>query len=207
MTARSMPRRSAISRTRSARAGSATGSPSMAPIGPRSTSRRGWCACVSSTPPISAPCRSSSKGGPADHARGRPAGAATPARHCRARSGARATRRPAACRKRGDPDARRHLFETSSRPPISPAQACGRDRAARHFALPPNPVTTAIDMTKARTVPFLIEGGEKGGMTGAVYAGEKLDLRALLEKGMAWASTAPPASAPSPGKALPWARR
>ncbi|MBK1865954.1 multicopper oxidase family protein [Aestuariivirga sp. YIM B02566] len=56
-----------------------------------------------------------------------------------------------------------------------------------NFALPPNPVTIAIDMTKARTVPFVIEGGEKGGMTGAIYAGEKLDLRALLEKGMAWA--------------------
>ncbi|MGE0005254.1 MAG: multicopper oxidase family protein [Parvibaculaceae bacterium] len=56
-----------------------------------------------------------------------------------------------------------------------------------NFALPPNPVSAAFDMAGARTVPFILEGGEKGGMTGAVYDGEKLDLRALLEKGMAWA--------------------
>jgi FtsP/CotA-like multicopper oxidase with cupredoxin domain len=56
-----------------------------------------------------------------------------------------------------------------------------------NFALPPNPISTALDTDKARTVPFTLEGGEKGGMTGAVYQGEKLDLRALLEKGMAWA--------------------
>jgi len=56
-----------------------------------------------------------------------------------------------------------------------------------NFALPPNPISNKLDMAKARTVPFLLEGGEKGGMTGAVYNGEKLDLRALLGKGMAWA--------------------
>jgi FtsP/CotA-like multicopper oxidase with cupredoxin domain len=56
-----------------------------------------------------------------------------------------------------------------------------------NFALPANPISTRLDMAKARTVPFLLEGGEKGGMTGAVYNEEKLDLRALLEKGMAWA--------------------
>ncbi len=56
-----------------------------------------------------------------------------------------------------------------------------------NFTLPPNPISSRLDMAKARTVPFLLEGGEKGGMTGAVFDGEKLDLRALLEKGMAWA--------------------
>jgi FtsP/CotA-like multicopper oxidase with cupredoxin domain len=56
-----------------------------------------------------------------------------------------------------------------------------------NFALPANPISTRLDMVKARSVPFLLEGGEKGGMTGAVYNEEKLDLRALLEKGMAWA--------------------
>jgi FtsP/CotA-like multicopper oxidase with cupredoxin domain len=56
-----------------------------------------------------------------------------------------------------------------------------------NFALPPNPISTALDMDRARTVPFTLEGGEKGGMTGAVYGGERLDLRGLLEKGMAWA--------------------
>jgi FtsP/CotA-like multicopper oxidase with cupredoxin domain len=56
-----------------------------------------------------------------------------------------------------------------------------------NFALPANPISARLDMAKARTIPFLLEGGEKGGMTGAIYGGEKLDLRALLEKGMAWA--------------------
>lgn len=56
-----------------------------------------------------------------------------------------------------------------------------------NFALPPNPISTTLDMEKAKTVPFVLEGGEKGGMTGAIHAGEKLDLRALLERGMAWA--------------------
>ncbi len=65
----------------------------------------------------------------------------------------------------------------------APAQTALPD----NFTLPPNPISAKLDMATARTVPFLLEGGEKGGMTGAVYNGEKLDLRALLEKGMAWA--------------------
>jgi FtsP/CotA-like multicopper oxidase with cupredoxin domain len=56
-----------------------------------------------------------------------------------------------------------------------------------NFALPSNPISTGLDVDKARTVPLTLEGGEKGGMTGAIHGGEKLDLRALLEKGMAWA--------------------
>jgi FtsP/CotA-like multicopper oxidase with cupredoxin domain len=55
-----------------------------------------------------------------------------------------------------------------------------------NFALPPNPVSK-LDMAQAKSVPLVLEGGEKGGMTGALLDGEKLDLRALLEKGMAWA--------------------
>jgi FtsP/CotA-like multicopper oxidase with cupredoxin domain len=56
-----------------------------------------------------------------------------------------------------------------------------------NFTLPPNPISTRLDIKKARTVPLTLAGGEKGGMAGALYGGEKLDLRALLEKGMAWA--------------------
>jgi FtsP/CotA-like multicopper oxidase with cupredoxin domain len=56
-----------------------------------------------------------------------------------------------------------------------------------NFMLPANPIARTPDMSTARTLPFLIEGGEKGGMTGAIYRGEKLDTRALLEQGMAWA--------------------
>ncbi|QIG50625.1 multicopper oxidase family protein [Nordella sp. HKS 07] len=67
-----------------------------------------------------------------------------------------------------------------------------------NFALPPNPISTTLDMAKANIVPFVLEGGEKGGMTGAVYAGEKLDLRALLEKRMAWAINGTAGLTPEP---------
>ena len=50
-------------------------------------------------------------------------------------------------------------------------------------------------------MPFIIEGGEKGGMTGAIYRGEKLDLRALAgEEAWPGPSTARPGSPPSPGR-------
>lgn len=67
-----------------------------------------------------------------------------------------------------------------------------------NFSLPPNPVATGLDMDKARMVPFILEGGEKGGMTGAVHNGERLDLRALLEKGMAWAINGTAGLGPEP---------
>ena len=35
-------------------------------------------------------------------------------------------------------------------------------------------------------MPLVIDGGAKGGMTSAQFKGENLDLRALLENGMAW---------------------
>ena len=58
---------------------------------------------------------------------------------------------------------------------------------ADNFALPPNPISTAVDLAAAVTVPLVIEGGEKGGLTGALYRGQQMDLRGLLEQGMAWA--------------------
>ncbi len=57
---------------------------------------------------------------------------------------------------------------------------------AENFALPANPVASSLDLESAITVPLVIEGGEKGGMTGAMFQGEQKDLRALLEAGMAW---------------------
>jgi len=56
-----------------------------------------------------------------------------------------------------------------------------------NFMLPVNPVSADLDLAHARTVPLVIQGGEKGGMTGAELDGQKLDLRGLLEKGYAWA--------------------
>ena len=58
---------------------------------------------------------------------------------------------------------------------------------ADNFALPPNPISTAVELAAAVTVPLVIEGGEKGGLAGALYRGQQIDLRGLLEQGMAWA--------------------
>jgi FtsP/CotA-like multicopper oxidase with cupredoxin domain len=55
------------------------------------------------------------------------------------------------------------------------------------FTLPLNPIATDLDPKAARTLPFVIEGGAKGGLKSAIYQGEKLDIRTLLEKKMAWA--------------------
>jgi FtsP/CotA-like multicopper oxidase with cupredoxin domain len=56
-----------------------------------------------------------------------------------------------------------------------------------NFALPINPITTNVDMGKARTIPVVIAGGAKGGLKSATFKNEVLDLRSLLERGMAWA--------------------
>ena len=58
---------------------------------------------------------------------------------------------------------------------------------ADNFALPPNPIATAADMANAQTVPLVIEGGEKGGLAGAMLGGAMKSLRELLEAGYAWA--------------------
>jgi FtsP/CotA-like multicopper oxidase with cupredoxin domain len=57
---------------------------------------------------------------------------------------------------------------------------------AEDFSLPANPLP-AFTNEEAQTVSLLIEGGEKGGLKSAKFNGETLDLRALLEKGQAWA--------------------
>jgi FtsP/CotA-like multicopper oxidase with cupredoxin domain len=56
-----------------------------------------------------------------------------------------------------------------------------------NFALPINPITVNVDVAKARTIPVLIAGGAKGGLKSATFKNEVLDLRGLLERGMAWA--------------------
>jgi FtsP/CotA-like multicopper oxidase with cupredoxin domain len=58
---------------------------------------------------------------------------------------------------------------------------------ADNFALPANPITTAFVAEGAQRVALLLEGGEKGGMTGARLKGEPKTLRELLEAGFAWA--------------------
>ena len=56
-----------------------------------------------------------------------------------------------------------------------------------NFALPINPITVNVDLAKARSIPVVIEGGARGGLKSATFKNEVLELRALLERGMAWA--------------------
>ena len=63
----------------------------------------------------------------------------------------------------------------------------GKASLPADFTLPPNPIADDFDLKAARTLPLVIEGGAKGGLKSAVYQGEKLDIRALLGKKMAWA--------------------
>ena len=63
----------------------------------------------------------------------------------------------------------------------------GKASLPSDFMLPLNPIAADIDLKSARKLPLVIEGGAKGGLKSAIYQGEKLDIRTLLEKKMAWA--------------------
>ncbi|NJM31094.1 MAG: multicopper oxidase family protein [Rhizobiales bacterium] len=68
-----------------------------------------------------------------------------------------------------------------------------------NFALPQNPLPQPGDLAMAAILNLRIEGGEKGGLKQAKVAGEMLELRALLERGIAWAvnGEAGPGAAPT----------
>ncbi|MBI2719012.1 MAG: multicopper oxidase family protein [Rhizobiales bacterium] len=53
--------------------------------------------------------------------------------------------------------------------------------------LPANPTATPADPATARRVPLAIEGGLKGGLKSALYRGQPMELRGLLEHGLGWA--------------------
>lgn len=56
-----------------------------------------------------------------------------------------------------------------------------------NFILPANPLPALGDLAAAKTFTILIEGGAKGGLKSAIVGEERLEMRALLEKGLAWA--------------------
>jgi FtsP/CotA-like multicopper oxidase with cupredoxin domain len=63
----------------------------------------------------------------------------------------------------------------------------GASVLADNFALKANAISTSLDMEKAKVIPVVIAGGAKGGLKSAKLKGQNLDMRALLEQGMAWA--------------------
>ena len=65
----------------------------------------------------------------------------------------------------------------------------GSAQAARPapIALPPN-IMPKIDLTEARSVPLVMDGGAMRGLPGGgTYEGKQMDMRALAEKGQFWA--------------------
>ncbi len=58
---------------------------------------------------------------------------------------------------------------------------------AGNFSLPPNPIAMPGDLATARVIDIKLEGGAKGGLKSARVGDEVLELRQLLERGLAWA--------------------
>jgi FtsP/CotA-like multicopper oxidase with cupredoxin domain len=56
-----------------------------------------------------------------------------------------------------------------------------------NFALPANPLSPLGDLTTARQITITIAGGAKGGLKSAKVGNQDMDIRAMLEKGLAWA--------------------
>ncbi len=56
-----------------------------------------------------------------------------------------------------------------------------------NFILPANPLPKLGDLAAAKAFTILIQGGAKGGLKSAIVGDERLDIRTLLEKGLAWA--------------------
>ncbi len=70
---------------------------------------------------------------------------------------------------------------------IEPAGPDAAPSLPDNFALPNNPLSEPGDRSSAREVTITIAGGTKGGLKSAKVGDEELDLRKLLEKGLAWA--------------------
>lgn len=80
----------------------------------------------------------------------------------------------------------------------APKGAVAAPPLAPDFALPPNPLSPLPAAAKLRSVTLVLEGGLKGGLTGARLNGAERDLRTLLENGKGWAinGVAGPAAEP-----------
>ena len=70
---------------------------------------------------------------------------------------------------------------------LDPAGSASGIELPDNFILPPNPLPELGDLAAAKSFTILIEGGAKGGLKSAIVGDERLELRILLEKGLAWA--------------------
>jgi FtsP/CotA-like multicopper oxidase with cupredoxin domain len=55
------------------------------------------------------------------------------------------------------------------------------------FRLPANSISPLADLNLARHIPIILQGGAKGGLKSAKFREADLDMRGLLERGLAWA--------------------
>lgn len=70
---------------------------------------------------------------------------------------------------------------------LDPVGSNGVVELPDNFILPANPLPALGDLAAAKVFTILIEGGAKGGLKSAIVGDERLEMRALLEKGLAWA--------------------
>jgi FtsP/CotA-like multicopper oxidase with cupredoxin domain len=79
------------------------------------------------------------------------------------------------------------LFEDVVEAAFLDATGYGRKTLTRDFHLPPNPIPQPDPAIEMREISVAIEGGVKGGLQKAKVGKDELDLRAMLEQGLAWA--------------------
>lgn len=77
------------------------------------------------------------------------------------------------------------LFEDVVEAAFLDATGYGRKTAAL-LAVPPNPLPIIDTELPVREVPIVLEGGQRGGLRSAKVGKDTLDLRAMLEQGLAW---------------------
>ena len=79
------------------------------------------------------------------------------------------------------------LFEDIVEATFLEAPGYGRKTLPRDTRLPPNPVPLPNPDLLPRDIALIIEGGLQGGLQKALVGKDELDLRAMLEQGLAWA--------------------
>lgn len=79
------------------------------------------------------------------------------------------------------------LYEDVVEAAFFDAPGYGRKTLPRDFRLPANPLTPLDPSIIPRDITLAVEGGLKGGLQKSRVGKDELDLRAMLEQGLAWA--------------------
>lgn len=90
------------------------------------------------------------------------------------------------------------LFDDVVEAAVLLPDAKARHPAPESIALTPNPLPPVDPAATPHVVTVVIEGGAKGGLASARVGNETLDLRALIERGLAWSMNGIAGFGPSP---------